>query len=157
VFVPMMVTGAVLTPVSPRIVERLGVRAVVSSGLVVMTVGLVALATVSAATPIGVLAAMMMLVVVAGPLTIPPITAVLLNSVAHDQAGTASGVFNTSRQIGGALAVAVFGTVLDSGNFIGGLRTSFLIAAAIAAAAAAASSQLRPTRNVTFSIEAMGG
>jgi sugar phosphate permease len=52
---------------------------------------------------------MMMLVGLAGPLTIPLVTAVLLNSVGDHEAGTASGVFNISRQIGGALAVAVFG------------------------------------------------
>jgi MFS transporter, DHA2 family, methylenomycin A resistance protein len=42
----------------------------------------------------------------AGPLVIPPVTAVLLNGVPGTQVGTASGVFNTSRQVGGAPAVA---------------------------------------------------
>jgi MFS transporter, DHA2 family, methylenomycin A resistance protein len=37
------------------------------------------------------------------------------------RAGTASGVFNTSRQIGGALAVAVFGALLaDQATFMQG-------------------------------------
>jgi sugar phosphate permease len=49
----------------------------------------------------------MVLVGLAGPLVMPPVTAVLLNSVPAHRAGTASGVFNASRQIGGALAVAV--------------------------------------------------
>jgi MFS transporter, DHA2 family, methylenomycin A resistance protein len=39
------------------------------------------------------------------------------------RAGTASGVFNTSRQIGGALAVAVFGALLaDQATFMQGCR-----------------------------------
>ena len=47
----------------------------------------------------------------------PPMTAVLLNGVPPRRAGTASGVFNTSRQLGGALAVAVFGALLaDRGD-----------------------------------------
>src|SRR5205823_10960056 len=33
VFLPMMVTGAVLTPLSPRLVERLGARATIATGL----------------------------------------------------------------------------------------------------------------------------
>jgi sugar phosphate permease len=60
----------------------------------------------------------------------------LLNSVPDYRAGTASGVFNTSRQIGGALAVAVFGALLaDQATFLQGLRTSLLIAAVVALAA----------------------
>jgi sugar phosphate permease len=70
----------------------------------------------------------------------PPVTAVLLDSAPAHRAGTASGVFNTSRQVGGALAVAVFGALLaDQATFLHGLRTSLLIAAAVAIAAAAAS------------------
>ena len=75
----------------------------------------------------------------AGPLVMPPVTAVLLNSVPDALAGTASGMFNTSRQLGGALAIAVFGALLaQSAGFDHGLRLSRLIAAAAAVAAAVA-------------------
>ena len=51
--------------------------------------------------------------------------------------GTAGAVFNTSRQLGGALAVAVFGALLATpAGFDSGLRLSLLLAAVIAAAAA---------------------
>ena len=61
-------------------------------------------------------------------------TAVLLNSVPGHRAGVASGVFNTSRQLGGALAVAVFGALLtDPATFLDGVRASVLIAAGVAA------------------------
>jgi hypothetical protein len=55
-------------------------------------------------TPVWALAGLMVPVGLAGPLIMPPVTAVLLNSVPAHRTGTASGVFNTSRQIGGALA-----------------------------------------------------
>jgi MFS family permease len=75
-----------------------------------------------------------------GPLVIPPVTAVLLNSVPDHQAGTASGLFNTSRQLGGALAVAAFGALLARPDgFLTGLRQSLLIAAGIGLATAATS------------------
>ena len=77
----------------------------------------------------------------------PPVTAVLLNDVPGHRTGTASGVFNTSRQIGGALAIAVFGALLaDPATFVEGLRTSLLIAGGIALAAGAFSYITRPTR-----------
>ena len=77
-----------------------------------MAAGLAVLALVtSTANPVTV-AALMLPVGLAAPLIMPPITALLLNSVPDDLAGTASGVFNTSRQLGGALAVAVFGALL---------------------------------------------
>jgi MFS transporter, DHA2 family, methylenomycin A resistance protein len=154
VFLPMMLSGALLTPLSARIVERFDARRVITAGLLLMAAGLAVLATVTTTTPIGVLALMTVLVGLAGPLTIPPITAVLLNSVTGQEAGTASGVFNTGRQIGGALAVAVFGALISSGNFLSGLRTSMLIAAVIALAAATTSSRLRASRE-TVSMEAL--
>jgi len=80
------------------------------------------------------------------PLVSPPVTAVLLNGVPGHQAGTASGVFNTSRQVGGALAVAVFGALLaQPATLLQGLRTSLLLAAGVALAAAAASRLLQAT------------
>jgi sugar phosphate permease len=78
----------------------------------------------------------------------PATTAILLNSVPGHRAGTASGVFNTSRQVGGALAVAVFGALLAQPvSFMQGLRTSLLLAGAVALAAAAASLLLRPSHH----------
>jgi DHA2 family methylenomycin A resistance protein-like MFS transporter len=51
--------------------------------------------------------------------------------------GTANGVFNTGRQVGGALAVAVFGALLAyQGTLQHGMRVSLLVAAAVALAAA---------------------
>jgi MFS transporter, DHA2 family, methylenomycin A resistance protein len=139
-FLPMMLIGAFLTPFSARIAEKLGARVLITSGLVLMTAGLVVLAVVPSSTPVWVLAVLMVLVGLAGPLVMPPVTAVLLDSAPAHRAGTASGVFNTSRQVGGALAVAVFGALLaDQATFLHGLRTSLLIAAAVAIAAAAAS------------------
>ncbi|MEP6665876.1 MAG: DHA2 family efflux MFS transporter permease subunit [Nocardioidaceae bacterium] len=140
VFVPMMLIGGVLTPFSARIAERFGARRVVATGLVLMAAGLALLAVVtSTAAPLTV-AALMLPVGLAGPLVMPPITSVLLNSVPDTLAGTASGVFNTSRQLGGALAIAVFGAlVAQPAGFIHGLRLSLTIAAIVALAAAVAS------------------
>jgi EmrB/QacA subfamily drug resistance transporter len=146
VFLPMMVCGAALTPFAARLAERFGPRALITLGFVLMVLGLTAIALAPASVPIWALAVGMILVGLAGPLAMPPVIAVLLESVPFHRAGTASGVFNTSRQVGGALAVAVFGALLAShGGLLHGLRISLLIAAAIAAVAAVATRLLRPT------------
>ena len=147
VFLPMMLVGAILTPFSARLAERLGARLLIGGGLILMTAGLAVLAVVPSSTPVWVLAGLMILVGLAGPLVSPPVTAVLLSSVPAHRAGTASGVFNTSRQVGGALAVAVFGALLaQPASFTQGLRTSLMLAAGVALAAAAASRLLQPPR-----------
>jgi EmrB/QacA subfamily drug resistance transporter len=150
VFLPMMLIGAFLTPFSARIAEHLGERLLITGGLVLMTAGLVILAFVPSSMPVWALAMLMVLVGLAGPLVMPPMTGVLLNSVPGHRAGTASGVFNTSRQVGGALAVAVFGALLaNQSTFMQGLRTSLLIAAGVALAAASASLLLRRAPHIT--------
>jgi MFS family permease len=139
-FLPMMLIGAALTPFSARFAEQLGAKVLVTAGLVSMTAGLVILAFMAPTTPVWTLAALMVLPGLAGPLVMPPLTAVLLNSVPSGRAGVASGVFNTSRQVGGALAVAVFGALLaNRASFLPGVRASLLIAAVVALAAAAVS------------------
>ncbi|WP_240474195.1 MFS transporter [Intrasporangium chromatireducens] len=148
VFLPMMLIGLVLTPFAPRIVQRLGGKTVIVTGLVSMVLGLALLAFIGVTTPLPVLAALMVLVGLAGPLVMPPTTAILLDSVPADRGGVASGVFNTSRQVGGALAVAVFGALLGHGAFMPGMRASLLLAAAVALLTAAAATVLRPVHHL---------
>ncbi|WP_457424606.1 MFS transporter [Streptomyces sp. QTS52] len=145
-FLPMMVLGMCLTPFSARLVERLGPRLPITTGLLSMAVGLALLGVHPASTPVWALALVMILVGrLAGPLVKPPGMAVLLDSVSAHRAGTVSGVCNTSRQVGGALAVAVFGTLLaNRATFLHGLHISLLIAAVVLLATAAGSLLLKP-------------
>jgi EmrB/QacA subfamily drug resistance transporter len=143
VFLPMMLVGLVLTPFSARIVEGFGARWPIVLGLFAMTVGLGVFALLPAATPLLALSMVMVLVGLGGPLTMPPITAVLLNHVPAETTGVASGVFNTSRQLGGALSVAVFGALLaNSASFMDGLREALLLAAALLLITTLASTRL---------------
>ncbi|HKG50549.1 MAG TPA: MFS transporter [Actinomycetales bacterium] len=147
VFLPMMLAGAALTPLSARLVARLGTTRVVASGLLLMAAGLVTLAFLPATTPVAGLAAVMVLVGLGGPTVSPPLTAALLHATPSHLAGTASGVLNTSRQLGGALAVAVFGTLLTKPDtFTTGMRTALLVAAGISVITIAATPYLRPAR-----------
>src|SRR4051794_41270119 len=79
VFLPMMLIGLVLTPFSAVLAERLGARTLVTTGLLAMTAGLAALAAVPAGAPVGLLAALMVLVGLAGAPGLAP----AVGAVAH--------------------------------------------------------------------------
>jgi MFS transporter, DHA2 family, methylenomycin A resistance protein len=147
VFLPMMVTGGVLTPFIARLGERFGPRSLVITGLLAMMTGLTVIALLPVPVPVPALSLLMILVGLGGPLVMSPVMALLLQAVPARRAGIASGVFNTSRQAGGALAVAVFGALLATrATFLPGMRDSLLIAAAVALAAAAVSLLLKSAR-----------
>jgi DHA2 family methylenomycin A resistance protein-like MFS transporter len=149
VFIPMMAIGAFLIPFSARVAERVGPGRLITCGLGLMVGGLALLAVFVVSAPFWALTLLMVLVGLGGPAVMPPAMAVILNSVRVTQAGVASGVFNTSRQIGGALAIAVFGAFLGQpGGFVPGLRTSLLIAALVALVATAASRLVRAPPHV---------
>jgi MFS transporter, DHA2 family, methylenomycin A resistance protein len=144
-FVPMMVVGGALNPFTARLAERFGARTLIVGGLLSMTAGLVVIGLLPAAAPVALLSALMIPVGLAGPLVMPPVMALLLHAVPARRAGVASGVFNTSRQVGGALAIAVFGTLLAGrATFLPGLRASLLIAAGVVLTAAAVGGLIRP-------------
>ncbi len=78
----------------------------------------------------------------------PSVIIVLLAAIPADQAGMAAGLLNSSRQVGGTLAVAVFGAMISQrASFVPGMRDSLLIAVVVLFAAAAAAFTLpRPRR-----------
>jgi MFS transporter, DHA2 family, methylenomycin A resistance protein len=77
VFLFMMLVGAVLTPFSARLAERLGARRLIGGGLGLMTAGLAVLGVVGSSTPVWVLAGLMILVGLAGPLAVAVFGALL--------------------------------------------------------------------------------
>lgn len=87
---------------------------------------------------------------IGGGLAVPSLTAVLLESVAAEWAGTAAAVLNTCRQVGGCLAIAVFGALIaEQASFQHGLTVSLVISGAMLAATAAATLVLLPKSTKT--------
>ncbi|WP_374583262.1 MFS transporter [Pseudoduganella sp.] len=67
-------------------------------------------------------------------LAVPAMTTSILAAVERRQAGTASAVLNTARQVGGAMGVAIFGTLLagpGSGAALHGTRLALAVASAL--------------------------
>ena len=139
VFLPSAAFSVVGNIVSGSVSNRFGARVPVVFGLVSMAVGLVALFVTAPLNQPWLVAVFLIFTGTGGSIAMPPVTSVVLASVPPQRAGTASAVFNTFRQVGGAVAIAVFGVLLTtSSTFVGGLQVSFVIAASVVAAAAIA-------------------
>lgn len=110
-----------------------------------MALGLVLLMALPATAPTWVVLLLLIPVGCGGSLSAPSVTALLLDHTPAERAGTAGGMLNTSRQVGGALAVAVFGGLIaNRAHFMAGLHTSLLICVAALVVTAWASVALRP-------------
>ncbi|MFI9759256.1 MFS transporter [Streptomyces sp. NPDC051963] len=146
-FLPMTVLTSFMGPVAARLTVRLGARMPVSTGQSLMAVGLLAMVAVPGGAPIWLSVVLMVPVGAGGAMAVTALTALLLESVPAERAGVAGGVLNAARQLGGALAVAVFGAlVADRTGFVAGLHTSLLIAASTVAASVVATWLLKPVR-----------
>ncbi|MGQ0802772.1 MAG: DHA2 family efflux MFS transporter permease subunit [Actinomycetota bacterium] len=134
---PWAVTMMILAPNSPRLVERVGTKAVVSSGLALMGVGLITMAGVSASSPYPDIVWRMVLMAAGMGLTMAPATESIMGSLPLAKAGVGSAVNDTTRQVGGALGVAVIGSVASS------LYASHVADAVPAAAPPGATAQIK--------------
>lgn len=146
-FVPvsMLVTASNL--VSPRLAERIGRRAVIVIGQLLFVAAMLALLPLTADTPLWLVLVLLLPLSTGGAVSVPALTALLMDAVPPDRAGTASGLLNSLRQTGGALAVALFGSLLagpDDGFSLSGMRIGLVIVAALLLATAALSRVLLP-------------
>ncbi|MER5443596.1 MFS transporter [Streptomyces sp. NPDC002790] len=149
VFVPLavLITGTNL--ISPRVAERFGRRPVVVIGQLVLALAMFALLPLTAHTPMWLLLLLLVPTGLGGAFAIPAVTAMLMDAVPGPRVGTASGLLNALRQTGGALAVALFGTLLagsGEGTFsLAGMRVSLVVAGTLLAATATLSAALLRT------------
>lgn len=129
--------------VAARLAERFGAWAPIAAGQAAMAAGLLALSAFVNTAPVGLLVALMVPVGFGAGTAMPSATSLLLNTVPADRSGTASGVLNTSRQVGGAMAIAAFGALVASLGYAHGTSLSLALAALLLIATMLASLRLR--------------
>jgi EmrB/QacA subfamily drug resistance transporter len=115
-FLPVAVTiGALSLVVSPRLIMRIGARETLLPGLVLIVAGLLLFTRVGgeAGYMDGVFPVMLLLGVGAG-LSFPSLMTLAMSGVAPSDSGLASGLVNTTQQVGGALGLAVAATLSTS-------------------------------------------
>ncbi|HYZ13040.1 MAG TPA: DHA2 family efflux MFS transporter permease subunit [Actinomycetota bacterium] len=106
-----MVAAAVT---SPKVVQRVGTKLVVATGLVLMAGGFAIAATNDAATSYSVIATAMVLMGFGLGSAAAPATESILDSLPKEKAGVGSAVNDTTREVGGTLGVAVLGSIMAS-------------------------------------------
>jgi hypothetical protein len=156
----MALTLIAAAGVAPVIVKQIGARATLATGLVLLTGGLAWFGAASAhgSFVMDVLGAS--LVVGSGlGLAFVPLTDLAVTGVDNTDAGIASGLVNTSQQVGGALGLAALSTVATGSTqtalhsqpqlvaLTTGYTDAFRAAAVIALIAAAVTAAIRTSSN----------
>jgi EmrB/QacA subfamily drug resistance transporter len=123
-------TAIVWSAVAAQLVTRVGVKPVLVAGMTTLTAGLVYFTQVSVGgSYVGELLPGFLLIGLGIGFSFVPISIAALAGVRASEAGLASGLINTSQQIGGALGIAALSTIASS-------RTDDALAAGSAAPAA---------------------
>jgi DHA2 family methylenomycin A resistance protein-like MFS transporter len=108
-------------------------------------VGLVGLLFAGHTAPNWVIWLAMLPIGIGGGVTVPAMTSALLETVEPAYAGVASGALSGARQVGGAVGVALFGTLVTA-DFLPGLRLSFAIASGVLVLGALTAARWAPAR-----------
>jgi EmrB/QacA subfamily drug resistance transporter len=165
-FLPMALLIMAVASRAGKLVTRFGVRAVLGGGLLMMTAGMLLFTRIYAYNGSANFSLAVIYIMIPGLLTaagialsIVPSTIAATQGSKPGQAGLASGLVNTSRQIGGGLGIAILITLATqrTSHFLGhtaninlalseGFRLAYYIGAGLCAAAAA----------VTFAFVARG-
>lgn len=111
---PIGVMSMVGAPLSATMVRRFGHRGVVGGGLVVTAIGLGMLSTVTPTTSLVLLLIGFTLIGLGQGQSTAPSTTLIMSAVPRTKAGVGSAVNDLSRELGGALGIAVLGSVLAS-------------------------------------------
>src|SRR5436309_13264882 len=108
-------TAIFTSGIAAQLVTRIGVKPVLVTGMVTLTAGLVYFTQVSVGgSYLGDLLPGFLLIAVGIGFAFVPISIAALAGVQPAEAGLASGLINTSQQIGGALGIAALSTIATS-------------------------------------------
>ena len=112
--IPVAVSIAIASVVSPRLAERWGTTRIVSLGLATLAAGFAWISVNSVVTPYAEIVGQMIMLGGGLGLTTAPATESIMGSLSADKAGIGSAVNDTTRELGGTLGVAIVGSVFTS-------------------------------------------
>jgi EmrB/QacA subfamily drug resistance transporter len=112
---PMSLTSMFTAPFAGRIADRIGGKYILMAGITLFTIGFGVLTYV--AGPDSTWINFLVPAIIAGAgigMTFAPMTTVAMRNISPQVAGAASGILNTTRQLGAAIGSAVVGAILQN-------------------------------------------
>ena len=114
-YLPLAIVIIISAGVASQVVTRLGFKPTLIAGLLLVSAGLLWFTQISAGGSFAVDVLGPSLLAAAGlGFAFVPVTIAAVTGTRPDQAGLASGLINTSQQVGGALGVAILASVATS-------------------------------------------
>ena len=111
---PMALMMIVLSPFAPRVAARVGLRAVLVGGALFVAAGLVVMAEMVDTSSYWSIVPGLLLTALGVAATMTPATTAITGSLSRSQQGVASALNDTSREIGGALGIALLGSIFNA-------------------------------------------
>ena len=111
---PISFVMMVVAPQTPKLVARFGADKIGTAGCCLVAIGLVGVALFHVDTPYLQLVITMCFLAAGMAMTMTPMTTQLMAAVPRNRAGMGSATNDTTRELGGALGVAVLGSLLAS-------------------------------------------
>jgi EmrB/QacA subfamily drug resistance transporter len=111
---PFAIAMAAVSPVSTVLAGRLGSRVVIPAGIVLMGAGLLDLSTAGVHTSYPPLAIAVAIMGAGMGLVMAPASTTIMTTVPAHQAGAGSAVNDTIREVGGALGIAIVGSLAEN-------------------------------------------
>ncbi|MFJ4683168.1 MFS transporter [Streptomyces sp. NPDC088789] len=111
---PLALAQLVFAPRARLVVDRVGIRATTTGAMLLIAATLASFAVLDADTPIWLLEIIFFLMGTGMAHIMTPISVVIMQALPREKAGSASALSNTFRQVGGALGIAVLGSVLSA-------------------------------------------
>ncbi|MET9770259.1 DHA2 family efflux MFS transporter permease subunit [Streptomyces sp. NPDC006415] len=112
--VPLAAAQMIFAPRARLVVDRFGARAVCTVGMLLVAAGLGAFALFDAGTPVWLMCLVFFVQGTGMAHIMPPVTVAVMQALPREKAGSGSAINNTFRQVGGALGIAVLGSVLST-------------------------------------------
>ncbi len=118
---PLATAQLLFAPRARLLVDRFGNSAVCTAGMGLIAATLAAFTVLDADTPIWILEVIFFVMGTGMAHVMTPLSVVIMQALPREKAGSASALSNTFRQVGGALGIAVLGSVL-SAAYRGGIE-----------------------------------
>jgi EmrB/QacA subfamily drug resistance transporter len=113
-FLPMTMVLIAMGPISGRMVNRVGPKALIAAGMAITAVALVWLSFLDVDTGYAFLLPPFMVQALGMGLVMSPMSTAAMNAVVPTKAGVASGILGMARMVGGTFGVAALGALVSA-------------------------------------------